>query len=163
MKKIISLLAMFVLVISLSACSSSAPKEKVFSHSGMEITLTSEFTETSAANYTVCYESTHAAVFVLKESYSLMDGLENITLSEYGEMARNSNSSRAPSSLLTANGITYFEYSFLNTSENLTYRYYTTVHKGSDAFWLIQFVCPDSEYATQKTNFETWAKSIAIS
>ena len=163
MKKFLSLLILLTITISFSACSANTPKEKTFSSSGMEITLTSEFTQKSMANYTVCYESPNSAVLVLKESFSLMDGSEDMTLAEYGEMVRNSNSSHSPSSLSTANGITYFEYSYLNQSENITYRYYTTVHKGSDAFWLIQFVCPDSQYTTQKTNFVTFAKSISIS
>lgn len=162
MKKIISLFAVLVLLLSLSACS-SAPKEKVFSKNGLEITLTTDFTENTMEGYTVCYDSSHAAIFALKEDFSLMEGLEDMTLNEYGELARESNSSRSPSSLSTADGITYFEYSFFNESENVTYRYYTTVHKGSDAFWMVQFVCPDSTYATQKPNFVTWAKSVTVS
>ena len=161
MKKIVTLLTVLVLLLSLTACASS-PKEKVFTKNGMEITLTTEFTETSVDGYTVCYDSRRAAVFVLKESFTLMEGLEEMTVNEYAEIAREANANRAPSSVATKDGITYFEYSFHNESENVTYRYYTTLHKGADAFWMIQFACPESTYATQQATFSTWAQSISV-
>lgn len=163
MKKIISLLAILVLVISLPACSSAAPKEKVFSKSGLEITLTTDFTETTVSGYTVCYDSSHAAVFALKEDFSLLEGSEDMTLNEYAELVQKANSSRSPSAISTKNGIPYFEYTFFNESENVTYRYYTTVFKGSNAFWMVQFACADSTYEAQKDNFLTWAQSITVS
>ena len=162
MKKIISFLAILVLVISLPACSSPAPQEKVFSKSGLEITLTTDFTETSMAGYTFCYESSHVVIVALKEEFSLLEQSLDMTLNEYTELLRKANTSHSPSAVSTQNGIPCFEYTWFNETENKTFRYYTTAFKGSDAFWMVQFVCADSAYATQKDNFLTWAQSITV-
>jgi len=162
MKKIIALLAALILLLSLTACSSGS-KEKAFSKNGLDITLTNEFSEETLSGYTACYRSTHTMVVTLKEDFSLIEGAADLSVTEYAELLRQANASRSPTSLSTKDGIPYFEYTYFNESENVTYRYYTTAFKGSDAFWMVQFVCNESAYVTQKVNFSTWAKSISVS
>ena len=62
----------------------SDPKE--FTSHGMSIVLTEAFEQRSYDGYTVCYESNDAVVFALQEAFTLMPGLENYSLEEYGDL-----------------------------------------------------------------------------
>jgi len=157
MKKVLSLALVLILMLSLVSC---APKPKEFSKDGMTITLTNSFWEKAMDGYTICYDSRKDAVFVLKEAFSLFDGAENLTLDQYAEMVRKNNESRSPSEIKKEEGLTIMEYTFLNESNGTKYAYMTTMFKTSDAFWLIQFTCAESDYETHRASFIEWAKSV---
>lgn len=133
----------------------TVPKE--FTYDDMTITLTDNFVEKSMDGFTVCYDSSDIAVFVLKESFDLLDGSENYTLEEYGELVLQSNS--FDSELQSDNGLTYFEYEFTNPDNNETYTYFSSLYKTSDAFWMIQFTTPE-DYKSYRDTFIEWAKSV---
>ncbi len=158
MKKLTALILVAIMLLSLVAC--LEPKEKTFKKDGLEITLTSSFKETKIENYTVCYDSKKVAVYVLKESFSLLAGFEDKTLAEYGEMLRTANASRNPGVLKTEEGLTYFEYTFRN--ENVDFKYFTVVYKGSDAFWMVQFASREADYDDVKEDMIKWAKSVKV-
>lgn len=133
----------------------SLTKDKTFAHDGMSITLTGSFRETDYNGFDVCYDSSKVAVFVIKDSFSVMDGLEDYTLREYGEAVIEGNDF---SSLLeSSDGLTYFEYT--GTSDQ-AYNYYAFVFKADDAFWLIQFATPESEAEKYEAKIFEWAKTI---
>ncbi|MBQ8862366.1 MAG: hypothetical protein IJ021_06485, partial [Clostridia bacterium] len=133
----------------------SLTKDKTFAHDGMSITLTGSFRETDYNGFDICYDSSKVAVFVIKDSFSVMDGLEDYTLREYGEAVIEGNGF---SSLLeSSDGLTYFEY--MGTSDQ-AYNYYAFVFKSDDAFWLIQFATPESEAAKYEAKIFEWAKTI---
>ncbi len=161
MKKILSILTVLLLLFSLAACSST-PKEKVFSKSGFEITLTSAFQEKSVSGYTACYASSKAAVLILKEDFSLFEGAGDLTLAEYAELVREANSAKFPSETKSQDGLTYFEFSFYNSDEQVTYEYFVAMYKGGGAFWTVQFASPDTMYDEQRPTFITWAKSFLV-
>ena len=158
MKKLLAILICTVVLLSCVSCFS--PVEKAFSTSGMTITLTSNFKETTLNGYTVAYDSTKVAVFVLKENFSLLEGFEDYSLEQYGEILRQNNESKNPSELKEIDNITYFEYQFHNTELDKDYKYFTTVYKSSDAFWMIQFCSLVKDYESQFDNMLTWAKSV---
>ncbi len=160
MKKLIALLMAVLMLASLAAC--GAPKEKEFTNSGLTITLNDSFTEKSYEGYTVCYDSKNVAVFVLKEGFSLLAGLENYTLKQYADLVFAANSARNPSAITEVEGLTTFEYTFLNTEDNTTYKYFTTMFKGDDAFWTIQFCCAADKYNTYKADFIKYAHSVDV-
>ena len=160
MKKLLSLVLVLVLLVALVSCGKAQPK--TFTSSGMSITLTSAFKENPQEGYTTCYDSAKVAVFVLKESFSIQPGVENLTLDEYAALVRQSNASKSPSEITTQDGIYSMEYTFLNESENQTYSYYCTMFKSSDAFWLVQFACKEGDYASYKETFLNWAKTITF-
>lgn len=160
MKKIISVLLIIAALLSFAACGEAS--EKTFSKDGMSITLTDAFKEADVDGYTVCYDSKNVAVFILKEEFSLLEGAENLKLDEYIELLRQSNSDKNAGEAVTSDGLTYFEYTFLNEEENVTYKYFTTAIKSEDAFWMVQFSAKEDSYDEQKANFITWAKSVSF-
>ena len=160
MKKIVSLFLALVMLVAFASCGTAAPK--TFSAQGMSLTLTSAFKENTQAGYTVCYESSKVAVFILKESFSLQPGLENLMLDEYAELVRQSNASKSPSAIEKQDGFHSMEYDFLNEKENQTYSYFCSMFKGPDAFWLVQFACKDGDYDAYRDTFMDWAKTVTF-
>ena len=160
MKKIVSLLLAALLVFSLASCMGESPKE--FTKDGMKITLTNQFTEATAEGYTVCYASDDVAVFVLKEPFTLQEGLADFSIDDYAALVYAANASKSPSEITKDGDLTVMEYSFLNEAENQTYSYYAAMFKSADAFWLVQFSCKQENYTTQKPLFVDWAKTVSF-
>jgi hypothetical protein len=98
----------------------------------------------------------------LKEAFSLQEGLADLTVDEYAALVHQSNSEKSPTEISKENGLTSFEYSFLNTEENKIYRYFTVMYKGSDAFWTVQLACEESAYEEYKPYMIEWAKSVTV-
>ena len=135
---------------------------KIFSAQGMQITLNDDFSEESYENFTACYSSREAAVFTLKEPFTLMAGLENYTLEQYGQLVLQSNG-MTDFELQTVDGILYFEYEVDNEEDKTTYYYFSTVHKAVDAFWLVQFAVDADDAEEYIPHFIEWAKSVSFS
>ena len=74
-----------------------------------------------------------------------------------------SNSARNPDEVKTENGLTSMEYKFYNEQEKITYKYFTTMFKGDDSFWLVQFACNENLYEEFKPHFVDWAKTVDVS
>ena len=150
---LISLALVFLMVFT--ACD-LFKSEKTFSKSGYQITLDDSFTEKEYVSMTGYYESTKMIVTVLKEEFTLFEGYDVETLKEYAELVIEANgmSNITPSE---SNGTVFFEY-----EKNLNgkdYKYYATVHKSSDAFWLVQFGCEAKNYDDLKSDMEKYAAS----
>lgn len=160
MKKIIALFLSLALLLSFSSCFEATPKK--FSKEGITLTLSTAFRETAYEGYTVCYDSPEVAVFVLKEPFSLAEGFEDLTLEQYAELVHQNNASKSPAEIAVLDGITTMEYSFFNESKNTTFKYFATMFKGPDAFWLVQFACAEDNYEENKDSFLTWAKSVSF-
>ena len=136
-------------------------KPETFSSGGMQITLTSEFEETDMAGFTVCYDSRTAAVFALKESFTLMPGFGDYTLTEYGQLVLDANGFDSTVKLQTTDGLTWFDYVAEGNDGN-DYYYFCVVYKSNDAFWLVQFTTPDGKAETMTDTFVQWAKSVTF-
>ncbi len=161
MKKVLTvLLVLTLLLVSLSSCMKATPKE--FASNGMTITLTNAFREKSVEGYTVCYDSAKVAVLALKESFSLLQGFENFTLDQYAHMVREANAAKAPGEIFEVEGLVAMEYTFFNESEKQDFKYFCTMFKGTDAFWLVQFACKTQDYDNYKNSFVEWAKTISF-
>ena len=160
MKRIVCVLLIAVLALSLASCMEPSPKE--FTSNGMSITLTDRFVENTYEGYTVCYDSSDAAVFALKEAFTLQAGLGELSLDEYAQLVYQANSSKSPETVAKEDGLTIMEYSFLNEAENQTYRYLATMFKAEDAFWLVQFACVEDDYEAKRPLFMEWAKSVTF-
>ncbi len=133
---------------------------KAFSADGMRITLTEDFTSASVDGYTACYDSQDVAILVIKENFSLLDGLEEYSLDQYGNsvLQRNQLSS---AELKHDNGLTYFEYDYV--IQNDTYYYFSVVYKADDAFWFMQFVTLKDNAERYSDKLIQWAKSVQFS
>ena len=142
--------------------SNKTPKAKTFSSDGMTVTLTNEFRKTNIEPYTVVYDSKNVAVFALREAFTLAEGFENYTLEQYADLVIQVNNSNT-SGVETAEGLTYFVYTFTNPETKDVYRYYAYVYKADDAFWLVQFATLDKNAQKYAPEFEKWAKSVEFS
>ena len=158
MKKFLSVLLVAVILLSMASCATASPKD--FTCEGMTVTLTNRFEETQYEGYTVCYGSSDVMVIVLKESFSLQADLDQMPLDEYANLVFQANASRSPSEITKHEGFRSMEYDFFNENENKTYSYFSTMFKGPDAFWLIQFACLEKDYDANKDTFLTYANSI---
>ncbi len=140
----------------------SAPKAepKTFTDEGMRITLTDEFREAEAGNYTVCYESSRFAVFALKEEFSLLQGSEQYTTAQYADLVLQNNALSATT--FDRDGLVGFEYDFTNPETKDTFRYFSFVYKTEDAFWLVQFATPAATAETYRTSVTEWAKTVSF-
>ena len=158
MKKFLSLLLAAVMLFGLTSCMEATPKD--FTCEGMTVTLTNRFKEANYEGYTVCYQSSDMMVIVLKESFSLQAGLDKMTLDEYAKLVRQANTSKSPSEITKHESFQSMEYTFLNEQEKQTYSYFTTMFKGPDAFWMIQFASKEEDYASHKDTFLEFANSV---
>ena len=136
-------------------------KEKTFSSDGMTITLTDAFQKISVEPYTVVYDSQKAAVFALKEPFTLAEGLEAITLDQYAELVIQANDLKDVEKK-TLDGLPCLEYDFTNTESNQTFHYYIFPFKTGDAFWTVQFAALKGSGEIDPQQIAAWAKSITF-
>lgn len=137
---------------------SNAPKD--FSVYGMTITLTEAFDEESFEGFTQCYESRDIAVFALREPFTMMDGMKNYSLERYGTMVMQANGITGEG-LQTQGDFAYFTYTS-EGGDSETYYYFATVHKGTNAFWLIQFAVEQDMAQEYEDEFLQWADSVTF-
>ena len=133
---------------------------KTFTAEGMSITLNENFSEEELENFTVCYGSRREVVICLKEPFTLLAGSENYTLEQYGQLVLQTNG-MTDFQVQTQDGITYFEYE--SETDQGTFYYLCTLHKATDAFWMIQFAVDSDEAEAAIPDFFTWAKSVSFS
>ncbi len=186
MKKLLSIILLSAMLLTFAACDSGdadtkstdekttseettteeitteAEKVKTFTSNGLSVTLPEYFKKTSIQGFTVAFDSDDVGILALQEKFTLMQGLENKTLDEYGTMVLANNQDSNTSKLKKADGLTYFEHDFVNES-NEHYYYVSYIYKADDAFWLIQFAALEENIAEYKPQFATWAKSVKFS
>lgn len=164
MKRAAALLLVLCCLFSLMGCSAKKVYEadaKTFTNDGLQIELTESFrAKEDYEGYTVCYDSAEVAVFVLKEAFTLAEGSESLSLEEYAGYVYEANASKNPDDVTTVDGLTCMEYTFDNNGSE--YSYFCAMFKGSDAFWLVQFVCMDTIYEEYKPYFIEWAKTVKV-
>ncbi len=164
--KILSLVLISTLLFSIfSGCSFtrmfSGPQEKQFSKSGLTITLTDEFSENDSSTMTALYSSQEYVVAVLKEEFTLLEqaGIAtDISETEYAQIVLTNNSIEG--SPTTEDGLVTISYEMEANGKNMSY--WGVAKKGSDAFWLVQFVCESDIFEESKPQFVEWAQTITI-
>ena len=150
-----------LLLCSFMLCSCGAAKEKEFSKEGFTITLTDAFKEQEIATQTVAYASSKVSVTALKEDLSAFKDNNmdtDITLKDYAELVIAANG--LDSEAEEKDGLVCFTYDKSLSGQNFTYL--ATVFKGSDAFWLVQFGCENSQYDALKEDFVKYAKTVKV-
>lgn len=136
----------------------SEPDPKTFTSDGVSITLNDQFERGAMTGYTAVYEAPAITVFMLREPFSRMPGLQDYTLEQYGDLViRNNDTSAA---LQSGDGLNWFEYEFFDVETTQTYHYFAYVYKTDDAFWLIQFATLPQNADTYREQIPDWAKSV---
>ena len=134
-------------------------KDKTFTSHGVSITLTEKFGETEVFSQTVAYQSKDVAVFMLKESFDLFPDAENYSLEQYAKMVISLNH-KETDGVKTKDGLTYFEYDYLDVANDRVNHYFAYVFKSDDAFWLVQFALLEKNVEKYDEHIEKWAKSV---
>ena len=140
----------------LTGCFSEEPVE--FSNSGMTVTLTSAFKEVEHEGFTAAYDSRDIAVFAIKEMISDLPGGASLTLEDYGKLVLETNG--LDTTLSKEGLLTYFV--FEKDIDGAKYSYFSSVYKGSDAFWLFQFACKSSSFDGLKDDVISYASSVEV-
>lgn len=125
---------------------------KTFSVSGMEVTLTRQFSQSSEDGFDVCLDSSVAAVLGLKESFSLLDGVEDFSEEDYLELVQYANDMEYD--IHNDRSHPYFVY------RDGDYRYYCFGCKTDDAFWLVQFIIENEKVSTMEPRVFKWADTL---
>ena len=159
-KKLVAFIASAMAVISCVAVIAGCSSPKTFEKAGMQITLTSSFTEKEIVSQTAYYESTSAIVTVLKEEFTLLPDFENYTVSQYTDMVLTTNNLTAEKS--TREGKDYMYFTYEKSVSGKDFYYLATTHKGEDAFWLIQFACSVSQKDSKTDTFLGWADTVTF-
>lgn len=135
---------------------------QVFTVDDMQITLTKDFVEFDAEGYARAFDSKHVAIMVLQEEFTLMEGLENYSLSDYGELVLANNKNTKNDGLQAKEGVMYFEYETVNREDGQKYCYIVTMYKGPDAFWLIQYIVHVDKVESCRDYIFDWASSVTF-
>lgn len=144
----------------LAAFGKAEPKD--FVKDGLHITLTDDFTAIEMEGFTACYSADDAVVLVLKEPFTLADGFENYTVTQYGELVIQKSNYSSQTKLEQQDGLNYFEYRYKNEQNQQEYHYIATLFKSKDAFWLVQFAVPQTGFEEQRPQLMQWAKSVSF-
>lgn len=128
---------------------------------GLQIALPETMEQLDMAGYTASYGSSEAAVFLLREDFSLLPGASELTMAEYGAMVLANNGLERTTALREEEGMTVFDYTYADGNGN-AYRYYTVLCKGPDAFWIVLFSAPEKDAEELFPAFRQWAKTITF-
>ena len=138
---------------------SSIGRSQVFEGDGYTITLRNIFREQeSEMGFDAYYNSSVCGVMVLKEPFSLEEGLQDMPLVEYVEGVIQNNGHDAHP--LETDGLIYYRYSREYSGQPVSGWSYS--FKGSDAFYVFQFVCLASDAEKLADTIFFFAKSVTV-
>jgi len=166
MKRLIAVFSMLVsLSLLLCGCfpnimvipnKDSIGESKAFEKDGIQLTLTDKFTETeSQRGFYAYYVADFCGVVVLKEDFSLEAGLSERPLEEYikNVIKNNGHTDIEPQN---SDGLWFY------VKDSGGYRTYSYSFKGSNAFWIVQFICRSSDAPAFEDLFFLWANSVEV-
>jgi len=134
----------------------SIGESKIFEKEGIKLTLTDKFIEKeSELGFYAYYVSDFCGVVVLKEEFSLEEGLADRSLEEY------------IGNVITNNGHTDIKPQnkddlWFYVSDSGETRSYSYSFKGSNAFWIVQYLCVSSDANKLEDLFFLWANSVDV-
>ena len=148
----------------LTACSgqnffNAPPKPKTFSASGMSIVLTDRFVEEAPDGPDFTAYAENVAVSALKESFTLADGLADMSLDEYADIVCKNNG-LSDKDILSGEAVRFFEYD--SDADGKTFHYWVYLFKGSDAFWIFNFVSLKKDAPSLSSSVSEWAESVKV-
>lgn len=161
-KRTAALLFALILTLSLTCCGGSSFKTYDMG-GGVSIDMDSGMSKDQAEGYTYYYHNNYSGALVLKESFSdfTAAGIDVTTysLEDYAELIRVTNDMK-DGFKKDVNGNLVMTYALTVNSQE--FFYYVTVREGSDAFWLINFFCLNSQKDKYQPRFEAWNNTIKV-
>lgn len=134
----------------------SIGKSKEFKKDGITLLLTDRFEEQeSERGFDAYYVSDFCGVVVLREEFTIEEGLADKTLEQYTKnvISNNGHTNIQPHN---KDGLWFYEHS---SGGNFVRSY---CYKGSDAFYVVQYICSQSDKNTFDDLFYLWAESVAV-
>ena len=135
---------------------SSIGQAKKFEKDVFSILLTDKFTEEeSQMGFDAYFVADFCGVVVLREEFTLEEGLAEMSLEKYitNVIANNGYTNIDPQ---TKDGLWFYE----RTNDVTFLRSYC--YKGSDSFWIVQFLCYPSDAQSLKDLFYLWAQDVQV-
>ena len=166
MKKWISLIALVLLTTFVfTGCmpeviyvpdAMSIGESKTFEKGDIKLLLTEKFEEkTPREGFYALYDSYFAGVNVMRESFSLADGVSSLSLEQYTKNVIENNKFEGVTAQ-NKDDLWYFIY------ENDEIRGYVFTYKGSDAFWFVEYVCMHDDTESLEDLFFLWANAVEV-
>ena len=134
-------------------------KDKTFTEASYSITLTNRFEEDVFEGYEGIYEKDEVLVMISKETFASLGEYGSISVTEYNQIIQKDTEAPSKTEVRTEDGLCYYDHTYVVDGEN--YTYYVFAYKGSDAFWLVQFVVFTEDAADLEADILAWAKSFA--
>ncbi len=184
MKKKLALILAAVLVFSFSACGISRGdgvgvvhkksslagmvkfEEELETYSlpnGLTLQMEKGMVESSDENFDAFFAGQNAAMAGVRESAEEFEmigyDLYSLSIEEYADMVAESNGFDG----FQKNENGSLIYTYVRNFDGDDYFYYTTVKKGPDCFWVINFFCPNEYSEEYLPKFNRWAESVQIS
>lgn len=131
---------------------------KTFTCQEMSITLPKAFYESAIQGYTQVYDSSKAAVFVLREAFGVSGIDGNWSVKEYADLVVKANSGNTYDPIEVNGDYAATKYTGSNNME-----YCCLMYKGGNAFWLLQFVCYSEDYEEMVEYFGDWVDTLSFS
>lgn len=129
---------------------------------GLTIKMPADIEEYKSGDYSVYYFSEECMVSVKEVRFEELEaagtGDANTTLEEYMAIVEESNEN------IKFTEDSYGNPSVMYSAENddEAFAYYSTVRKGSEAFWLVNFSCMEEDKEALYPQFEFWASTITV-
>ncbi len=134
----------------------------LYSCRGMQIVMDESFAEQSAPGFAASFVNAETAVRVMREDFSLQEGLEGLTLEEYKDQIFANNGFEASFLREQEADRICFAYTWSDPGTGDRYAFYNVLMKGPDAFWLVQFSAPQEDAADREPVFRQWAGTITF-
>ncbi len=134
-------------------------KDKAFEESAYSITLTNRFEKDAFEGYEAIYEKDDVLVMISKETFASLGEYSSISVTEYNKIIQADTEAPTKTEVRTEDGLCYYDHTADIDGENYTYRVFA--YKGSDAFWLVQFVVYTEDMEKNQADIMAWAKTFA--
>lgn len=161
MRKLKCILLVIALFCSLFLVTSCKAKEKVFSESGITVTLTNKFKELDNQNFDVCYVSSKIGFAAIGDSKTDLDMGDN-QVEEYLSKVLVVNKKTDNVELFEEDDVKFYYSIYEASAEGKTFRYLIVAKEGKDKYYTINFWTLLDDFNKYKDELFKYAKTIVV-
>lgn len=126
------------------------------------VTLNDNFTANfNHQGYYVVFSSEKVTCFVVREPFNQYPDFEKLSLVEYGKKIIEVNK-LGEVEVTEKDGVGYFTFSAVSSSNKENYIYYAYLYKSDDACWFVHFAVNEADNEKLADDIASWAASIKI-
>ena len=167
LKKILIPFLCCLLLLSLFGCSdeylvSDDPAKTFTEEGGFSIVLTEAFTKIEKEGYTLCYDSSQAAVFCIEAKFEDYPEIAKMSFDDYVADVLSKNADKDLTEKVIVNDITCVEYEVDDLESDQTWYFLTAIMESENAFWLVQFMCETKYADALSPAFASWLTSVSF-